>query len=198
MVETLRQIAGLPKTPAPLSESVILIVDAQKEYTVGRLPLDGIDSSVLALAKFIETAREKGVPIIHIVHHALASSEVFATGSKTAEIIDELAPLVNEEVVVKSFPSSFTGTTLREHLDNLGRTNLLVCGYMTHMCVSSTVRAATESGYNCTIVEEFTATRDLPGVGGGVIEAKVLKAAILAAMSDRFALVVKSASDLVW
>ena len=32
---TLRQISGAPTQPAPLAQSVVIVVDAQKEYTEG-------------------------------------------------------------------------------------------------------------------------------------------------------------------
>src|SRR5579871_4709162 len=64
---TLRQLAGLPSAPTPLKDSVIIIVDAQKEYTEGLFPLVGIDASITALAQFLERARSAAVPIIHVV-----------------------------------------------------------------------------------------------------------------------------------
>jgi nicotinamidase-related amidase len=69
-------------------------------------------------------------------------------------------------------------------------------GYMTHMCLNSTTRAATEAGYRCTVVSELTSTRDLPDGKGGVIPAATIKAVHLAALADRFAIVVERGDDL--
>ena len=67
---------------------------------------------------------------------------------------------------------------------------------MTHMCLNSTTRAATEAGYRCTVVAELTATRDLPDGKGGVISAATVKAVHLAGLADRFAIIVEKGDDL--
>ena len=67
---------------------------------------------------------------------------------------------------------------------------------MTHMCVNSTVRAGFDLGYRATVVADAAATRDLPGVGKGAVDAESLHEASLSELSDLFAVVVKSADDL--
>ena len=67
---------------------------------------------------------------------------------------------------------------------------------MTHMCVSSTVRAALDLGYRCSVVAGACATRDLPDGAGGVIAANQLQRAELAALADRFATVLADAAAL--
>lgn len=60
---------------------------------------------------------------------------------------------------------------------------------MTHMCVSSTARAALDLGYRVTVAGDAAATRDLPDPSGGVISADALHRAALAELGDRFAVV---------
>jgi nicotinamidase-related amidase len=67
---------------------------------------------------------------------------------------------------------------------------------MTHMCVSASVRAALDLGYYSTIVSGAAATRDLPTPSGGVIDAAHLHEASLAALADRFAIIVDTADQL--
>jgi nicotinamidase-related amidase len=65
---------------------------------------------------------------------------------------------------------------------------------MTHMCVSATARAALDLGYQSTVLSDATATRDLPDpAGNGVVAAADLHRAELAALSDRFSIVCRSA-----
>ena len=52
--------------------------------------------------------------------------------------------------------NAFADTALQETLVASGRQNLIVIGFMTHNCVSSTVRAAREKGYACTVVAPAT------------------------------------------
>ena len=67
---------------------------------------------------------------------------------------------------------------------------------MTHMCVNSTARGAFNLRYRPTVVADATATRSLPMASGGVVSAKALQEASLAALFDLFAVVVPGADDL--
>ena len=193
---TLRQLAGVQNITPRLAKSVILVVDAQKEYTEGALPLFGIKASIAALAAFLQRARTAQTPIIHIVQRGKAGGAIMASDGPFADIIDAVKPLAGEVVIEKQWPSSFTGTTLQSELEKLGLKDLIITGYMTHMCVNSTTRDATEKGYRCTLVSELTATRDLPDVNGGVIPAATVKVVSLASLADRFAVVIASANEI--
>ena len=76
-----------------------------------------------------------------------------------------------------------------------GPQNLLLAGFMTHMCVNSTARGAFNLGYAPTIVASATATRSLPGLSGEV-SAYALQAASLAGVADLFAIVVPDVGDV--
>lgn len=193
---TLRQISGALDCPAALAESVVVVIDAQKEYTEGALPLVGIDRSIAALAAFLARARAAHVPIIHVVQIGKPGGRIFASDGPFASVIDAVKPQPGEIVVEKRLPSSFTATTLEQELVRLGKKNLVLTGYMTHMCLNSTTRAAAETGYHCTVVAELTATRDLPDGRGGAIPAATVQAANLAALRDRFAVVVETAAEI--
>lgn len=95
-------------------------------------------------------------------------------------------------MIVKNFPNSFVGTGLDEQLTALGTRNLVLAGFMTHMCVNSTARGAFSLGYAPTVVAAATATRSLPGAGG--VGAAALQAASLAAIDDLFGIVVPDAA----
>jgi hypothetical protein len=86
-----------------------------------------------------------------------------------------VAPAGAEPVLVKNYPSSFVGTDLHERLQKLGVKNLVVAGFMTHMCVNSTVRGAFNLGYAATVVAKATATRPLPLPTGKVVSAEAVQ-----------------------
>ena len=68
---------------------------------------------------------------------------------------------------------------------------------MTHMCVSSTARAALDLGYETTVVADATATRALPSVdGSSVISAETLHETALAALADRFSAITSTTQVL--
>src|SRR6478735_332795 len=57
MAMTMLQMSGMAPTPATMADGVLLIIDAQREYTDGLLPLPGAASAIAALARLLEKAR---------------------------------------------------------------------------------------------------------------------------------------------
>jgi nicotinamidase-related amidase len=68
-----------------------------------------------------------------------------------------------EPIVVKAFPNAFTGTDLDSRLSAAPGRGLILAGFMTQMCVNSTVRKAFSPGYRPAVVAQATAMRALPG-----------------------------------
>lgn len=194
--KTLLDLAGARWEAARLSTAVLVIVDAQREYTDGQLPLTGIDAAVGEISALLTRARAVGTPVVHVVQRSLPGRALFAPQGPMVEAIAPLAPRAGERVLPKALPNSFAGTTLDEELKRLERKELIVVGFMTHMCVSATVRAALDHGYRCTVVAAACATRDLPDGRGGVVAAADVQRVELAALGDRFAVVVPTAAAI--
>ncbi|MGK2866429.1 MAG: cysteine hydrolase family protein [Mycobacterium sp.] len=190
---TLRNLVDLPSSPSPLADSTLILVDCQNTYTYGVMELDGVQAALEETAALLDRARTAGIPIIHIQHDGGAGSPYDIT-AEIGAIVDSVAPRDGEPVVIKQFPNSFVQTELDGQLKALGASNLVLAGFMTHMCINSTARGAFSLGYAPTVVASATATRPLPGVGGETVPAAALQAASLAALSDLFAVVVPDAA----
>jgi isochorismate hydrolase len=66
---------------------------------------------------------------------------------------------------------------------------LVICGAMSHMCIDATTRAAFDLGFNCIVIEDACATRDLQHKGAK-IEAGQVHGAFMAALSGLYAKVI--------
>ena len=189
-------MAGVVRRPPSWQEAVLILIDHQMEYRVGKLVLDGMEEAIAENARLLAMARAAGAPVIHVVQRSRPGSPVFDPDTPMAEVIPELAPLPGEAVVGKKYPSSFAETELSGTIAATGRRSLIVTGFMTHMCVSTTVRAALDHGLECTVVAAATATRDLPDPLGGILPAAAVQRSALAELADRFALVLKDSGSL--
>jgi nicotinamidase-related amidase len=193
---TLAAFAGLSQIPSHPSRAVLLLIDAQREYTTGKVPLAGIDAAVQEVARLLAFARAQRMPVIHAIHHGRPGGALFVPG-EGAEIIPALAPIDGETVLVKTLPNAFANTSLAERIRATGRQEIVIAGFATHMCVSATARAVLDHGLRNTVVASATATRDLPQVcGAGVTPAKWLQQATLAALADRFSVVIQDTATL--
>jgi biuret amidohydrolase len=81
-------------------------------------------------------------------------------GEPGHDVVPELAPLPDEPVVDKPGKGAFYATDLHNILLTWGVESLLVAGVTTHVCVSTTVREASDRGYECLVLEDCTAAFD--------------------------------------
>jgi nicotinamidase-related amidase len=192
---TLRALAELPLEPAGLADSTLVLIDCQNTYTYGVMELDGVQAALDEVAVLLDRARSAGVPVIH-VQHSDGPGSLYDIDAESGAIVARVAPRDGEPVVVKQYPNSFVETDLEERLKSVGASNLVVAGFMTHMCVNSTARGAFNLGYAPTVVAAATATRSLPGVAGEVLPAATIQSASLAGIADLFAVVVPASADI--
>ncbi|MUL46047.1 cysteine hydrolase [Mycobacterium sp. CBMA293] len=192
---TLRELSSLPVEPVRLADSALVLIDCQKTYTQGVMELDGVQAALDETAALLDRARTAGIPVIHIQHDAGAGSP-YDIRADIGAIVDQVAPRGDEPVIVKQFPNSFVQTDLDQRLKALGASNLVLAGFMTHMCVNSTARGAFSLGYAPTVVAAATATRTLAGPDGEAVPAAALQAASLAGLADLVAVVAPNAAAI--
>lgn len=192
---TLRELTSLPSQPAALADSTLILIDCQNTYTQGVMELDGVAAALDEAAALLDRARSAGIPVIHIQHNGGPGSP-YDIEAEIGAIVAVVAPREGEAVVVKQYPNSFVETDLDDRLKALGARNLVLAGFMTHMCVNSTARGAFNLGYAPTVPAAATATRTLPDVSGNPVPAAVMQAASLAAIADLFAVVVPGGSAI--
>ena len=193
--KTLFQLLGRGYAPATLSKATLLVIDVQEEYRSGVLQLPDVEPAIAEIATLLRASRECGAPVAHVRHLGIPGGLLDPQGPR-GQFIAGLEPLPGEPLVEKRLPNAFAGTDLHDRLQQLGHLDLIICGFMTHSSVSTTVRAAKDYGYRCTLVDAACATRDLP-YDGDMIPARDLHRMTLAALADNYAMVVPQARALM-
>jgi nicotinamidase-related amidase len=190
--KTMFQLSGREYAAATLSNATLIIIDAQREYLSGPLALTGVQEAIDNIVKLVDAARAAKSPIIHVRHLGTVGG-MFDPQGERGKFVPELQPQAGDLIIEKRLPNALNGTlttddgkTLHKLLEDLGRLDLVVCGFMSHSSVSTTVRAAKDYGFRCTLVEDACATRDLP-TPTGVIKAELVQQAEMAIMNDNFA-----------
>ena len=193
--QTLRDITGMGYKPAGLKDSALIMVDCQNTYRHGMMQLTNVEAAILEAQKLLNMARDLNIPIIHIQHDAGIGSPYDVT-AEIGQISSEVAPKNGENVITKNYPNAFIATPLEAQLKALGIENVVLAGFMTHMCINSTARGAFNLGFKPTVVASACATRSLIGPQGKVIEAQTMHDSALAAVRDLFAVVVDDVAGL--
>lgn len=195
-LSTLRDLVGLGNNASAISTSALVIIDAQNTYREGIMQLEGVEPALEECKVLLERFRAEGRPVFHIQHDAGPGTPYDVTAA-IGQIAEPVAPLDGEPVLVKNFPNSFANTELDALLKAADIKDLILVGFMSHMCVNSTARGAFTLGYNPTVVASATATRALPSrVSGEAIPADILNEAALAALSDLPSAVVATPADV--
>ena len=195
-LKTIRDIAGLSNEASSISDSALVIIDAQNTYTEGVMKLDGMESALSECKHLLDRFRKADRPVFHIRHDAGAGTP-YDVNVRIGQIADIVAPEGEEAVITKNYPNSFVQTELDDLIKKTGTSNLILVGFMSHMCVNSTARGAFNLGYNPTVVASATATRSLPSkVSGKDVPSEQVQEAALAALSDLPSAVVASGADV--
>ncbi|WP_189857796.1 isochorismatase family protein [Streptomyces poonensis] len=192
---TLRRLNGLDDTPARLSDATLVLIDYQNTYTTGVMELDGWQAALDAAARLLARARQAGTKVVHVVNDG-GEGTPYDIRAEIGAIHPSVAPVDGEPVVVKQFPNAFLGTDLDRHVDAAGRNDLVIAGFMTHMCVAFTAQGAFLRGNRPTVVADACATRSLP-VTGVELDAGQVHHSALATIADLYGVVVPSEKDIV-
>lgn len=194
--ETLRDIAGLGHKAAAFKDSVLILIDIQNTYREGVMLLTDVEPAILQAQILLDKARTLKIPVIHIQHDAGVGSPYDIT-SQIGAIADEVAPIKGEKVIVKNYPNAFVQTSLGAELKALNINNILLAGFMTHMCVNSTAHGAFNLGYAPTVIASATATRPLMSANNKILSAQEVQYGALASTRDMYAVVLDNVNDLV-
>ena len=192
---SLRDITGMGYGHASLKDSALIMVDCQNTYRRGIMQLSNVEPAIKEAQKLLQMARDLKIPIIHIQHDAGVGTPYDVT-AEIGAISAEVAPKNGEAVVTKNYPNAFIATPLEAQLKALGIENIVLAGFMTHMCINSTARGAFNLGFKPTVVASACATRSLTGANGKVIDAQTMHDGALAAIRDMFAVVLDDVNAL--
>lgn len=155
-------------------KTALLIVDIQNFYFPGDGPgLANAETASLKAKEVLQIFREKNQLVVHVRHKA----------QKGFEIHKNVEPAANEKVITKEEINSFQETDLLDYLKSNNINRLIIIGMQTQMCVEAAVRAAYDFGFECLVVNDACATRDVT-FGDKTVVAEDVQTSILATVTD--------------
>ncbi len=162
--------------------TALLLIDIQDFYfSGGGSPLESPEKASLNAQRILKKFREKAMLVVHIRHNAKSG----------AEIHKHVIPINKEKVISKDHVNGFKDTDLLKYLRAHKVKQLIICGMMTHMCVEAATRAANDFGFDCILIGDACATRDLK-YGDKIIKAADIHLSTLSSLNGYYAKVMNT------
>ncbi len=154
----------------------LIIIDAQNEFSAdGKRPVPDFEQVIAVIGQHVSHFRAKGKPIAWVRHfNKPEESPAFVPGSWGAEFYPGFGPagepgrlgtetagadpqIAPEAEFQKNVYGAFTGSAIGCWLDKLSVNEVLITGFYTHGCVSTTAREA--------IMREWKVVLDINATG---------------------------------
>ena len=170
----------------------LILIDIQKgfdniEYWGGQRNNPNAEQNAKEL---LALWRKHKLPVFHIQHCSSNPSSLLHETNIGNEFKDLVKPADSEPVIKKNVNSAFINTDLKDQLECLKITKIVIVGLTTDHCVSTTTRMAGNYGFIVFLIADATATFNKKGLNGQNYSAELIHETALASLSEEFARVV--------
>jgi len=148
------------------------------------------------MALLLSAWRHARLPVVHVRHLSRTVGSPFWPGQAGAEFQPLFTPMSDEHVVEKNVPDAFLNTGLERWLRVRGVERVVVIGVSTNISVESTVRTASNLGFQTVVVSDATFAFEKRDYTGVLRSAAEVHAMSLANLSGEFATAVPAAEVL--
>jgi nicotinamidase-related amidase len=180
LIVTLSLFTAMAQQKTDHIKTALLIVDIQNFYFPGDGPgLVNVIPASLNAKEILQAFRDKKQLVIHVKHKAV----------KGGEIHKNVEPIAGEKVITKVEVNSFQNTDLLEYLKKNDITRLVIIGMQTHLCLEAATRAGHDFGFECIVIQDACATKDVK-YGDRIIKAEDVHYSTLATINNTYGKVI--------
>ena len=176
--------------------SALLLIDVQQGLDAPGWGARNNPDAEGRMLDLLAAWRGCGWPVVHVQHDSVEPDSPLRPERAGNAVKPGFEPADGEPLFRKTVNSAFIGTGLETHLRDAGIGSLVVAGLTTDHCVSTSVRMASNLGFEGVLVEDATATFERTGPSGEHWTAEQMHRAALASLHGEFARVA-SAADVM-
>jgi nicotinamidase-related amidase len=176
------------------SNTVLLIIDAQQGIDDPKWGQRNNPDAEANISRLINLWRRRKRPVVHIQHCSIEPDSPLRPELPGCRFKPEATPVEGESVFKKKVNSAFIGTELESYLKDNDIEHIVIVGFTTDHCVSTTTRMAANLGFKALLVSDATATFDRKGPDGEQYLAEEIHAINIASLNGEFCNVSTTAS----
>jgi nicotinamidase-related amidase len=185
--------------PGAISHNAaLLLIDVQKAFDDqcwGNCYRPEADANI---GRLLDAWRNTARPVVHVKHDSVEPNSPLGPDSAGNEIKSFAQPHYGERLFRKHVNSGFIGTDLEGYLRREGHDTLVIVGWTTDHCVSTTARMAGNLGFKTYVIADACAAHDRQSHTGTTIPAAAVHEAALASLHGEFATVCTTEEMLGW
>lgn len=174
----------------------LIVVDMQRCMSDPAAGVRNNPDAEANMALLLAAWRHARLPLVHVRHLSRTVGSLFWPGQAGAEFQPLFTPMPDEHVIEKNVPDAFLNTGLERWLRVRGVERVVVIGVSTNISVESTVRTASDLGFQTVVVSDATFAFEKCDYAGVLRSAADVHAMSLANLSGEFATVVETAEVL--
>ncbi len=169
--------------------ATLVLIDVQKAFDDPSWGTAHPSVADTNMARLLEAWRRATRPVVHVKHDSIEAGSRLSPDAPGNAIKDFANPHYGERLFHKHMNSAFIGTSLETFLRGEGHNTLVMVGWTTDHCVSTTARMAGNMGFKTYVVADACATHDRKTHTGTTIPAETMHEAALASLHGEFATV---------
>ena len=169
--------------------SVLLLIDFQQGFDDPSWGERNNPAAEQRAKDLLKAWREADRPLVHIRHDSQEAESPLQRTRGGFAFKSEVAPNEDERLAVKRVNSAFVGTNLQMWLEEHGYERLVLTGFTTDHCVSTTAQMAENLGFRVIVITDATATFERETPTGRAVPADENHWVALAQLRGEFATV---------
>jgi nicotinamidase-related amidase len=176
-----------------MNQPALIVLDVQKGFDDPHWGKRNNPQAEENILKLLTEWRKRGWEVIYSQHLSLLPNSPLNDQNKLGiEFKEIVKPLPHEVVFQKNVNSAFIGTKLDSYLKEKQVKSLVITGFSTQHCVSTTTRMSGNLGYDTFLVEDAIAAFEIIDHNGTYHSPEDVQYSEVAALHKEFATIINT------